>query len=75
VPAEPARREADPFENVFAFQPVIVATSVRCAACTRTLDAGDDAALAISDDPTDRRFVCQRCVSDRSRPKREEKEP
>jgi hypothetical protein len=66
--AEPAQPGGDPFERVVAFQPVIVATRVRCTACDRTLEPGEDAGLAISDDPTDRRFVCQPCVSARSRP-------
>jgi hypothetical protein len=56
----------DPFEGVFAFQPVILAQPTVCAKCQKRLVAGTSAHLGLTDTPPrkpqDRRFACDACV-------------
>jgi hypothetical protein len=56
----------DPFEGVFAFQPVTLAQPTTCARCQKRLAAGSHAHLGLTDNPPrkpqDRRFACDACV-------------
>lgn len=56
----------DPFEGVFAFQPVTLAQPTVCAKCQKRLPAGSHAHLGLTDTPPrkpqDRRFACDACV-------------
>lgn len=56
----------DPFERVFAFQPVTLAQPTTCAKCQKRLPAGSHAHLGLTDTPPrkpqDRRFACDACV-------------
>lgn len=56
----------DPFEGVFAFQPVTLAQPTTCAKCQKRLAAGSHAHLGLTDNPPrkpqDRRFACDACV-------------
>ena len=56
----------DPFEGVFAFQPVTLAQPTTCAKCQKRLVAGMSAHLGLTDTPPrkpqDRRFACDACV-------------
>jgi hypothetical protein len=55
----------DPLSHVVAFQSVVVAAAAHCAKCDQTLEAGDDAALAILDSPGPNLFVCSECMPKR----------
>lgn len=63
-------KRLDPLEHVVAYQPVIVASTTSCARCGTALEAGDDAALGVSDRPGRKLFVCNDCM-----PRRGPKEP
>jgi hypothetical protein len=56
----------DPFEGVFAFQPVTLAQPTTCAKCQKKLAVGMTAHLGLTDSPPrkpqDRRFACDTCV-------------
>jgi hypothetical protein len=57
----------DPFEGVFAFQPVTLAQPTTCARCQKRLTAGMQAHLGLTDNPPrkpqDRRFACDACLA------------
>lgn len=55
----------DPLAHVVAFQSVVVAAKAHCAKCDQTLEAGDEAALAILDTPGPNLFVCSECMPKR----------
>lgn len=55
----------DPLAHVVAFQTVVVAATTHCAKCDQTLEAGDEAALAILDSPGPNLFVCSECMPKR----------
>jgi RNase P subunit RPR2 len=59
---EPAARRVEALEGIVAFQPVVVAIETACASCDRRLMPGDDAALGIGGDASQRVFVCGDCL-------------
>jgi hypothetical protein len=58
-------QKSDPLAHAVAFQSVVVATGASCAKCKQSLEAGDDAALAILDRPGPNLFVCKECLPKR----------
>jgi len=55
-------KRPNPLESVVAFQPVVIATARRCAACEAPLEPGANAALGVSDEPGPKIFVCNDCI-------------
>ncbi len=49
-------------KDVLAYQPVIIAAATECRACGGGLEAGDDAALGVTERPGPRIFVCENCI-------------
>lgn len=55
----------DPLTHVVAFQPVVIAAHARCAKCEAPLEPGDEASLAIRDQPGPTAFLCGPCLPKR----------
>jgi len=55
-------KKLDPLANAVAFQTVVVASPTECSSCGNSLEPGDDAALAITNRPGPKLFVCTACI-------------
>ncbi len=55
----------DPLEGVYGFQPLVMNVHSTCAKCSKPLDPGADALLALSDREGPRQFVCPSCMPGR----------
>jgi hypothetical protein len=67
------RTKANALDGVIGFQPLNLAADSRCAKCDAALDAGEEANLGVSADPTAPRVVvCNECLP-RSRGSKKEK--
>src|SRR5581483_4623138 len=51
-----------PFDEVFGFQPIVLAQDARCAGCGTALGSGANAWLGLRDTPGPRVFACAACV-------------
>ncbi len=69
--AQSAIAQRHPLDGVIGFQSMTLASDARCARCDSAIDAGDDAHLGVSADPTAPRVVvCDACVPRSDRGKR-----
>jgi len=58
----PEDRAADPLEEVYGFQPVVLNIAATCAACGRALPRGAAAHVGLTDHPGQRLFMCDECL-------------
>jgi hypothetical protein len=64
-----APQSSDPLADVVGFQPILVAVEDACTSCGKRLEPGENAHLGVTHGSAKKIFICDSCVSKRTKKK------